>query len=293
MPEKKRFPPWLKQRLPAGEEVARVRGLLRDQGLNTICENARCPNLGECYSRRTATFLILGDVCTRNCRFCAVKTGTPPPPDPEEPARLCRTVKEMGLRYVVVTSVTRDDLADGGAGHFRRVVEALRAMDAGIRIELLVPDFRGEADAVAEVMRSSPDVFGHNLETVVRLYPEVRPGADYRRSLSVLRSARESGKAALIKSGLMLGLGEREEEVGEALRDLCGAGCEALTLGQYLQPAAGKIPVAEFIPPEKFEEYGRRARALGFRYVFSGPLVRSSYRAEEMIAGRATAPAKA
>lgn len=275
-----RFPPWLKQKIYAGGESQRVRRILRKSGLNTICENARCPNLGECFSRGTATFLILGDVCTRNCRFCAVKSGTPAPPDEEEPLRLSRAVEQLGLKYVVVTSVTRDDLADGGAGHFSRVVRVLKSGNPRIKVEVLVPDFKGEAPAVARVTESEPDVFAHNLETVARLYPAVRPGADYGRSLEVLKLARSNLRRGLSKSGLMLGLGETSREVEEVLRDLRKVRCEVVTLGQYLRPAAGKFPVAEFILPERFRYYEGRARSLGFRCVASGPLVRSSYHAE-------------
>jgi lipoic acid synthetase len=279
------FPPWIRQKIPGGESFRQTRRILRESGLNTVCENARCPNIGECYALGTATFLILGNVCTRNCRFCAVKTGVPEEPDGEEPDRIAAAVGRLGLKYAVVTSVTRDDLADGGAEQFALVVKALRSADPGIGVEVLVPDFGGRESAVAKVVESGPDVFAHNLETVPRLYPRVRPGADYRRSLEVLSIAGKKYGARRCKSGLMLGLGETAAEIRSVLEDLRKAGCDIMTFGQYLRPARDKIPVAEFIHPERFRDCEKLARSLGFSGVASGPLVRSSYHAGDVFTG--------
>jgi len=271
-------PEWLKVRLGQGRRYGALRALLAEQGLHTVCRSARCPNIGECFGRGTATFLILGDRCTRNCRFCAVAPGTPSEPDPGEAARVAAAAAELGLRYVVVTSVTRDDLPDGGAAQFARTISALRARIPGCRVEVLVPDFRGDAEALETVLQAAPDVLAHNIETVRRLYPRVRPGADYERSLALLR--RSSRRGVITKSGLMLGLGEEEDEVLAALHDLRGAGCSILALGQYLQPTREHLPVERFVPPAEFAAWSDRARALGFRHVAAGPLVRSSYLAE-------------
>ena len=249
--------------------------------LSTVCESARCPNRGECFSVRTATFLILGEVCTRGCAFCAVARGRPGPPEEDEPERLALAVAELGLDHVVVTSVTRDDLPDGGASHFGRVVTALRKTCPGVKVELLVPDFAGSDAALAVVVAARPDVLAHNVETVPRLYPRVRQGAVYERSLHLLRRAKALDGSLPTKSGLMLGLGETEYELFDALRDLRQVGCDILTLGQYLQPTPRQLPVAEFVSPDRFEEYGHRARELGFLHVASAPMVRSSYHAEE------------
>jgi lipoic acid synthetase len=251
-------------------------------GLHTVCQEARCPNQWECYSRRTATFLILGARCTRNCRFCAVESGSPAPPDPGEPERVADAASSMALSYVVVTSVTRDDLPDGGAGVFARTVAALRQHLPGARVELLVPDFGGDPAALAAVVDAAPDVLNHNLETVPRLYPLVRPGADYARSLALLAEARRRAPALATKSGLMLGLGERAEEIEGALQDLRRVDCRMLTLGQYLQPTPAHLPVERFVTPEEFAAWQRRGLELGFERVASGPLVRSSYHARDL-----------
>jgi lipoyl synthase len=255
----------------------------RSHGLSTVCEEARCPNRGECFSRGTATFLLLGDVCTRACGFCDIATGRPAAADPFEPARLAAAAREMGLAFVVVTSVARDDLADGGASHFVASIRALRRLDPAPGVEVLVPDFKGRFDSVRVVAEERPDVFNHNVETVRRLYPRVRRGADLDRSLGVLAAAKELVSGLTTKSGFMLGLGETREEVLELLARLKAAGVDVVTIGQYLQPSRHHLPVEEYVPPGVFEEYREAGEALGFRHVFSGPFVRSSYRAEEAL----------
>lgn len=276
-------PSWLKVRLPAGGEAFRVAGIVRRRGLHTICGSARCPNIGACWAERTATFLILGNVCTRTCGFCAVAKGRPGPPDPGEPEAVAGAVAELGLRYAVVTSVTRDDLPDGGASHFVRTIRAVRARSPEIRVELLVPDFGGDEAALDAVLDERPDVLNHNLETVERLYPLVRrPAEGYRRSLRVLARAAERGLPA--KSGLMLGLGETREDVRGALLDLRAAGCGLLTLGQYLRPGPGHAPVARYWTPEEFAALRDEALGLGFLDAAAGPLVRSSYDAGRLFA---------
>ncbi|MBI5014467.1 MAG: lipoyl synthase [Deltaproteobacteria bacterium] len=275
-----RHPPWLVRRAPSEDEIRRMEARLRHSGLATVCESAHCPNLGECFGRGTATFLILGNRCTRACRFCAVEKGVPEPPDPGEPARLAATVQELGLGHVVVTSVTRDDLPDGGASHFARTIEALRQARPGARVEVLIPDFQGSAEALGAVFSARPDVLNHNVETVARLYTRVRPQGNYRRSLEVLKRAARAGLR--VKSGLMLGLGESEGEVLAALEDLRRVGCTDLTLGQYLAPSKGHLPVSRYVPPDEFDEWADVARSLEFEAVASGPLVRSSYRAGEL-----------
>jgi lipoyl synthase len=259
--------------------VAHTRGLLEGLHLPTVCESARCPNRGECFSHHTATFLILGEVCTRGCAFCAVNQGRPLPLEADEPQRLAQAVTQLGLRHVVITSVTRDDLPDGGAAHFALVVAALREHCPGVRVELLVPDFQGSRKALAIVLASEPDVFAHNLETVPRLYPAVRRGADYRRSLKVLEAAKQLLPKIITKSGLMLGLGEESAEIAAVLQDLRAADCDMLTLGQYLSPSLHHAPVARYVRPEEFVSWQRQALALGFRSVAAGSLVRSSYKA--------------
>ena len=278
----RRKPPWLRRRLPSGPAYEEVKGLIRGAHLHTVCEEARCPNMWECFSNRTATFLILGDVCTRNCRFCAVAHATPGPLDPAEPSRVAEAAEKMGLRHVVVTSVTRDDLPDGGAAAFAETVKALRDRLPEASVELLIPDFQGRTGDLETVVDARPDVLNHNLETVERLYAEVRPEAGYRRSLDLLARVRQNAPELPAKSGLMLGLGERPEEVRAALRDLLEAGCRMLTLGQYLQPSTAHLPVERFVPPEEFEAWRALALALGFEQVASGPFVRSSYRAGEL-----------
>ena len=275
-----RKPAWLKRRIPAGASSRKVPDLLRKGGLHTVCEEALCPNLGECFSRGTATFLILGDRCTRDCRFCSVAQGPSGPPDSEEPARVAEAVREMGLRYVVITSVTRDDLSDGGAGLFARTIREIRERNPETLVEVLIPDFQGDEHALHEVLEARPDVLNHNLETVPRLYPSVRPEAVYRRSLELLERVEAFDSPIPTKSGLMLGLGESPEEIGRTLRDLRQAGCSLLTLGQYLQPTRNHLPVHRFVPPDEFEEWRKVALDLGFAEVASGPFVRSSYRAE-------------
>ncbi len=276
-----RKPAWIRARLPMGEQVSRIKRILRHSGLSSVCEEAACPNLGECFHKGTATFMIMGDICTRRCPFCDVAHGRPNPLDPGEPAQLAEAVRAMGLRYVVVTSVDRDDLRDGGAGHFAACVAALRQASPAIRIELLVPDFRGrEETALAQFDGHLPDVFNHNLETVPRLYRKARPGADYHGSLALLRRFKERFPGVPTKSGLMLGLGETPEEVEAVLADLRAAGCDMLTLGQYLQPSRDHLPVERFVTPEEFDALGARAEAMGFDNVASGPMVRSSYHAD-------------
>ena len=276
-----RKPDWLGRPLPSDPAFSRIRSLLDDGRLHTVCQEARCPNRGECFSRGTAVFLILGDSCTRHCRFCAVNQGTPERPDPDEPRRVAEAAARMSLNYIVVTSVTRDDLAEGGAGFFAETIRLLRARRPSARIEVLVPDFQGDEAALRTVLEARPDVLNHNLETVARLYPEVRPQAIYDRSLELLRRAGSLAPGMAVKSGLMLGLGERPDEVESALHDLLGAGCQILTLGQYLQPKRDCLPVARFVPPGQFDAWREVALGMGFARVASGPLVRSSYHAEE------------
>lgn len=272
-----RLPPWLKKRVISGGSTGRVVQALNDFQLKTVCREASCPNIIECFARGTATFIILGDSCTRRCGFCGVKKDSHPKhPEGDEPERLLQAVRLLGLRHVVVTSVTRDDLHDGGSGHFRRVIHALKSCK-GLRIEVLVPDFHGVMDDVGRVLEAGPHIFAHNVETVPRLYPRVRPQASYKRSLRVLEFAGERCKNIQTKSGLMLGLGEQRGEILEVLEDLFNAGCKIVTIGQYLRPSKSHLPVERFVEPEEFEEYGELARELGFSEVFAGPFVRSSY----------------
>lgn len=281
-PARPRLPDWLRLKLPTSGSFARTRSLLDELRLHTVCESAKCPNHWECWSRGTATFMIGGDRCTRACRFCAVTTARPLPLEADEPRRVAEATRRMRLRHVVITAVARDDLPDGGAAHFQATIEAVRALNPGTVIEVLTPDFNDRDEALDRVFAARPHIFNHNLETVRRLTPVVRHRATYDRSLSVLAKARRRGPAGMhTKSGLMLGLGETPAEVEQALRDLRGAGCDVLTLGQYLQPTREHLPVIEFVPPERFAAYGRLARELGFVHVASGPLVRSSYHADE------------
>ena len=278
----KRLPNWFRQPLPPGAEGGRVKSLLGQLGLHTVCEGAKCPNRAACWHDSAAAFLILGDVCTRDCRFCAIPhAAQPAPPDPGEPARLAEAAAAMGLRHVVVTSVTRDDLPDGGAAHFAATLRALRRRIPAASVEVLIPDFQGDQSALDVVLAAKPDILNHNLETVERLHPAVRPQADYRRSLAVLQHAAQSGARA--KSGLMLGMGETAAELAATLRDLRAAGVSLLTLGQYLAPSAAHHPVDRFVPPAEFDRWGDEARALGFESVASAPHVRSSYHAEELM----------
>lgn len=275
------MPRWMRRPVVCGPEMRRVEEVLAEEGLATVCVGARCPNRGECYSAGTATFMILGDRCTRDCRFCAVPHGVVFPPDPGEPEALARAASRMGLRHVVITSVTRDDLPDGGAGPFARTVEAVREALPEATVEVLIPDFKGDGAAVDLVIEAGPDVFNHNVETVKRLYPSVRPQAEYRRSLAVLLKGREAGM--LTKSGFMVGLGETKEEASRLLGDLLEAGCCLLTVGQYLRPTAGSEPVGRYYEPEEFEALRENALAMGFEAVAAGPFVRSSYFAGQML----------
>ena len=280
-------PAWLRAPMHAGKSQLKTAGVVRRHGLATVCKEARCPNQSECYGRGTAAFMILGSNCTRNCTFCCVEKHAPDPVDPAEPGRIADAVDELGLRYVVVTSVTRDDLADGGASHFAETVRAIRSRNDQVMIELLIPDFGGDWDALATVMESKPDVLNHNVETVASLYPTVRPMAQYRRSLELLSRANGLADTTQTKSGFMLGLGETDEQVMELLEDLRAAHCDALAIGQYLAPSRNHHPVIEYVHPDTFDRYAQAAREMGFRHVSAGPLVRSSYHAEEIVGIRA------
>jgi len=275
-------PDWLKKRIPSGQACTEVSSLLRDRQLHTVCQEAHCPNLGECFSRGTATFMILGDKCTRSCSFCAIHHDIPFPLDEGEPQRVAMAVEELGLRYVVITSVTRDDQPDGGAFHFAKTIRSIKARMPNTRIEVLVPDFQGSEWALKIVIEVKPDVINHNVETVPKLYPEVRPQADYKRSLQLLKRSKKIDHRILTKSGLMLGLGEDHEEVLNVLEDLLESGCQLLTIGQYLRPSSRHHQVIRFVPPEEFTQWGEVASRMGFMGVASGPFVRSSFKAAEM-----------
>lgn len=280
-----RKPSWIRVRLPAGNAVEALKSHLRDRELVTVCEEASCPNIHECFSKGTATFMVLGDICTRRCSFCDVAHGRPKPPDEDEPERLGRTVRDMRLRYIVITSVDRDDLRDGGAAHFARCIREVRAASPGIRVEILVPDFRGKGRierALEEFAGEPPDVFNHNIETVEALYRNVRPGADYRWSLDLLARFKQGHPDIPTKSGIMLGLGETREQVLATLADLRRHAVDLVTIGQYLQPTLHHHPVLRYWTPEEFDLLGESARAMGFTHVASGPLVRSSYHADLM-----------
>ncbi|HEV2437081.1 MAG TPA: lipoyl synthase [Verrucomicrobiae bacterium] len=277
-----RLPEWLRFNLPQSDSFTRTRSLLDELKLHTVCESARCPNHWECWSKGTATFMIAGDRCTRACGFCAVSTAKPLALEADEPLRVAEATRRMRLRHIVITAVARDDLADGGANHFRQTVEKVRELNPDIVIEVLVPDFKDRDEAVEVVLAANPHIFNHNLETVRRLTPDVRHRATYDRSLSVLRKVKaRRGDTIYTKSGLMLGLGETEEELLAALRDLRAAGCDILTLGQYLQPTLKHLPVVKYVAPEKFATFKTRAEEMGFIHVASGPMVRSSYHADE------------
>lgn len=280
----RRLPPWLRRPLARGGEYRSVDALLAELRLPTVCREAKCPNRGECFASGTATFLIAGDACTRGCRFCAVECKQPAPLDAGEPARVADAVSRLGLRHAVVTMVTRDDLPDGGASHVVATIEAIRPSSPGTAVEVLVSDFGGSEAAVDAVARARPDVFNHNLETVGRLYPRVRPGADYERSLAVLAMAKKLAPGMPTKSGLMLGLGETRDEVLSAMSDIRAAGCDLLTLGQYLRPSPAHLPVEEFVNPDEFTSLARAGRRMGFSGVASSPLVRSSYHAADLVA---------
>ncbi len=276
-----RKPDWIRIKLPTNDKVNQIKQSLRENRLHTVCEEAACPNLGECFSHGTATFMIMGDLCTRRCPFCDVAHGKPQPLDAEEPQNLAHTIAAMALKYVVVTSVNRDDLRDGGAGHFAACIAAIREQSPQTTIEVLTPDFRGRMDVALDILRGQPcDVFNHNLETVPRLYLEARPGADYQTSLQLLQRHKALLPEVPTKSGLMLGIGETEAEVLQVLKDLLAHGCSMLTLGQYLQPSKEHLAVREYIHPDQFKRYAEMAKALGFKQVASAPLVRSSYHAD-------------
>lgn len=274
-----RKPEWLKIKLPGGEGYAQVNSIVKKHGLHTICSSGMCPNIGECWGNGVATLMILGDICTRSCKFCATATGKPLPPDPREPVKVARTVNLMGLSYCVITSVDRDDLPDHGAGHWRETVLAIREANPNTTIEVLIPDFDGRSELIDLFLESEPDVVGHNLETVERLTPLVRTKASYRRSLKVLEHIAKRGFRA--KSGIMLGLGETRDEVIQTLDDLLAVGCRMVTIGQYLQPRPTNLPVQRYVTPEEFEEYKQIALAKGFDFAESAPLVRSSYHADK------------
>lgn len=281
-----RKPKWIRAKAPSGTEVNRVRQLLRDNQLHTVCEEASCPNLGECFSHGTATFMIMGDICTRRCPFCDVAHGRPKPLDENEPQQLADAIVTLRLKYVVITSVDRDDLRDGGAQHFTNCIRSIREQSEKTKIEVLVPDFRGRMEVALQIMQQAPpDVFNHNLETVPRLYKKCRPGADYQWSLQLLKAFKAAHPQVPTKSGLMLGLGETKEEIIEVLKDLRAHDCEMLTLGQYLQPSLHHLPIDRFVMPEEFDELGKIAQELGFSSVASGPMVRSSYHADLQAAG--------
>jgi len=278
-------PAWLKVRAPGGPNYIRLKGLMREWNLHSVCEEAHCPNIGECWEDSTATFMILGDTCTRNCGYCAVSHGKPVWEDREEPERVGRAVGELELEHVVITSVNRDDLADGGAGAFAATVRAIRRYASGCRVELLIPDFQGKAEALRTVVDAAPDVLNHNTETVPRLYKMARHGGRYERTLELFRRARRSAPRLLTKSGIILGLGEERAELLETMRDLRDTDVNILTLGQYLRPSAQHLPVARYYSPEEFAELGEAGRAMGFSHVESGPLVRSSYHAKRHLDG--------
>jgi lipoic acid synthetase len=273
-------PPWLRVRAPGGPKYIRLKGLMREWNLNSVCEEAHCPNIGECWEELTATFMILGDVCTRNCGYCAVTHGRPVWEDREEPARVGRAVGELGLEHVVITSVNRDDLADGGAAHFAATVRAIRRHAPSCRVELLIPDLQGNATALGIVIAAAPDVLNHNTETVPRLYPVARHGGRYDRTLELFRRVRRAAPGLVTKSGVILGLGEQREELLATMADLRAADVNILTLGQYLRPSRRHLPVARFYHPDEFAELAARGREMGFAHVESGPLVRSSYHAK-------------
>lgn len=282
-----RKPEWIRAKSPAHPEVKRLKKILREQKLFTVCEEAACPNLGECFGHGTATFMIMGEICTRRCPFCDVGHGRPLPLDENEPVNLAETIRAMKLKYVVITSVDRDDLRDGGAQHFADCISRTRELNPGIKVEILVPDFRGRVDVANEILKQTPpDVFNHNLETVPRLYKEARPGADYHGSLELLRDYKQHCAGVPTKSGLMLGLGEENDEVIEVMLDMRKHNVDMLTLGQYLQPSVHHLPVQRYVTPKEFDELKQRALEMGFKQVASGPMVRSSYHADLQVKGQ-------
>jgi len=278
MNERARLPRWMKMQMPKGESYSRVKNLVNQHHLHTICTSGNCPNIGECWNRGTATFMILGDICTRNCKFCGVKTGKPLPPDPEEPRRIAESVRIMQLKHAVITSVDRDDLQDLGAGFWAETIREVKRVNSATKIEVLIPDFQAKAELIQQVIEAAPEVISHNMETVERLTPQIRSAARYRTSLEVIRVIASSGVIA--KSGIMLGLGETETEVLQVMDDLRTVGCKVMTIGQYLAPTLQHIQVKEYITPEQFERYRTIGLEKGFSFVESSPLVRSSYRAE-------------
>ncbi|MFW5986002.1 MAG: lipoyl synthase [Halanaerobiales bacterium] len=279
--KRKRLPSWLRKKYKTNQEIKETKNILNELGLNTVCQSAKCPNIGECFSARVATFMIMGNSCSRSCRFCAVPSGPTEPLNPEEPKNIARAVRKMELAHVVITSVTRDDLDDGGAGHFAATVKEVRKLNPECVVEVLTPDFEKKKSALDKITAIKPDIFNHNVETVPALYDRVRPEANYERSLAVLKYIKDNSENVYIKSGLMVGLGESESEIIEVMEDLREIGCDILTIGQYLQPTKEHLPVDEYIPPAKFEEYKELGEELGFRYVASGPLVRSSFHASD------------
>ncbi|MFY9174608.1 MAG: lipoyl synthase [Peptococcia bacterium] len=277
-------PEWLRIKYQEREKLAHVEEILQRLSLNTVCDEASCPNRMECFSRQTATFMILGRLCTRNCTFCNVEKHAPSPVDENEPTNVAQAVKELKLKHVVITSVTRDDLPDGGSGHFARVIEEIKKLDDKVIVEVLIPDFQGYKNSLNKVVTAKPEIINHNVETVPRLYPSVRPMAVYERSLELLKRVKEMDRNIYSKSGIMLGLGEKEHEVIQVLRDLREIGCDFITIGQYLAPSKQHHPVVEYVHPDVFEEYGHLCKEMGFKYVASAPLVRSSYQAEKAMA---------
>jgi lipoic acid synthetase len=284
-------PPWLKVRAPMGPNYGDLKELVQEMRLHTVCESARCPNIGDCWERRTATFMILGDICTRACGFCAIKTGRPLELDREEPERVAEAVAYLELRHAVITSVNRDELPDGGAEIFAATIREIRRRCPETSIEVLIPDFEGNWEALAAVLEAGPDILNHNMETIARLYRLVRPQAKYPRSLELLRRAREAAPQILTKSGMMMGVGEETQEILKAMADLRAVDCDILTLGQYLRPSLQHIPIRRYVPPEEFQALKEAGLKMGFRHVESGPLVRSSYHADEQVPGRGVAPA--
>lgn len=284
MEKGKRLPVWLKMQRASGENYSRVKHIVRDNHLHTICTSGNCPNIGECWNAGTATFMILGDICTRACKFCAVKTGKPLPPDPNEPERLAESISKMKLKHCVITSVDRDDLPDGGATFWATTIKLIKEVNSGLTIEALIPDFDGKHEDIRKIIDASPDVISHNIETVRRLTPVIRTRAKYERSLDVLKYISDKGKTA--KSGFMLGLGENEDEIIQTISDLYESGCRVLTIGQYLQPAFDYMEVSDYITPEKFEKYRMLSLGMGFSFVESSPLVRSSFHAEKHVMAR-------
>lgn len=281
-----RKPDWIRVRVPASPEVQRIKTLLRSHGLSTVCEEANCPNLSECFSGGTATFMVMGDICTRRCPFCDVGHGKPNPLDAQEPANLAHAIADLGLKYVVITSVDRDDLRDGGAQHFADCIREARNRSPGLQIEILTPDFRGRMEVALDILANQPpDVFNHNLETVPRLYREARPGANYQWSLSLLQQYKQRCPHVLTKSGLMVGLGEQKDEIVQTMRDMRAHQVDMLTIGQYLQPSRDHLPVRRYVDPAEFDEYAALAREMGFVHAASGPLVRSSYHADKQAHG--------